>query len=66
MQQALTAPSDSAAASLWHQADMEAMSQAAVMPLEDPNYASIHGSQVHNCVFIGPWQGCDMANVWLS
>jgi peptide/nickel transport system substrate-binding protein len=66
MTEALAAPSDSAAASLWHQADVEAMSQAAVMPLEDPNYASLHGSQVHNCVFIGPWQGCDMANVWLS
>jgi peptide/nickel transport system substrate-binding protein len=66
MQDALAAPNPSAAASAWHQADMEAMTQAAVMPLESPNWASIHGSQVHNCVIIGQFQGCNMANVWLS
>jgi peptide/nickel transport system substrate-binding protein len=64
--QALAAPNDGAATPLWHQADMEAMSQAAVMPLEAPNEPSIHGTQVHNCVFIGAIQNCDMANVWLS
>jgi peptide/nickel transport system substrate-binding protein len=63
---ALAATSNSAATSLWHQADMESMSQAAVMPLEAPNVATIHGSQVHNAVFIGPIQGVNMANVWLS
>jgi hypothetical protein len=36
------------------------------MPLESPNWASIHGSQVHNCVIVGQFQGCNMANVWLS
>ncbi len=63
---ALAAPSVSAATSLWHQADEEAMAQAAVYPLESPNRPTIHGSQVHNCVFIGAIQGCDLANVWLS
>jgi peptide/nickel transport system substrate-binding protein len=66
MQDALAATSASAAASAWHNADMEAMTQAAVMPLEAPNWASIQGSQVHNCVIIGQFQGCNMANVWLS
>ncbi len=45
---------------------MEAMAQAAVMPLEAPNEPTIHGSQVHNCVYIGAIQGCNLANVWLS
>lgn len=66
IQQALTAPSDSAAASIWHQADMEAMTQAAVYPITNPNEASIRGSQVHNCVYLQPFQGCNYSNVWLS
>jgi peptide/nickel transport system substrate-binding protein len=66
VQQALSAPSDAAATPLWHQADEEVMRQMAVYPLEAPNEPSIHNSLVHNCVFIGAWQGCDMANVWLS
>jgi peptide/nickel transport system substrate-binding protein len=66
MQEALAAPSDSAAAALWHQADVEAMTQAAVYPIEDPNLPTVHGSQVHNCVYIGAWQNCDFANIWLS
>ena len=64
--QALAATSDSAATTAWHQADEEAMAQAAVMPLEDPNEPSIHGSQVHNCIFIGAIQNCDLSNIWLS
>ncbi len=66
MTQAVDATSVSDATSLWHQADVEAMAQAAVMPLEAPNEPTIHGSQVHNCVYIGAIQGCDYANVWLS
>jgi len=66
MQEALTAPSVAAASALWHQADVEAMSQAAVYPIADPNLASIHGSQVHNCIVIGAIQNCDLANVWLT
>lgn len=64
--QALSATSDSAAAALWHQADVEAMSQAALYPIADPNEATLHGSRVHNCIYIGPIQNCDLANIWLS
>jgi peptide/nickel transport system substrate-binding protein len=64
--EALSAPNDAAATPFWHQADMEAMSQAAVMPLESPNEPTVHGTQVHNCIFIGAIQNCDLANVWLS
>ena len=64
--QALAAPSDSAAATLWHQADMEAMSQAALFPISDPNEANLQGSQTHNCVYIAYLQNCNLANVWVT
>lgn len=64
--QALAASSESVAASLWHQADAEVMSQAAVYPIADTNEATIHSSKVHNCVFIAAVRNCDLANVWLS
>ena len=44
--------STSQAAHLWHQADVEVMSQAAIFPITDPNRAQIHGSQVHNCIYM--------------
>ena len=64
--QALSASSESAAISLWQQADKETMQQAAIYPISDPNEASISGSQVHNCIQIQPLQNCNLANVWLS
>ena len=66
IQAALAAPDDASASKLWHEADVEAMAQAAVYPIEAPNEPSLHGSQVHNCIFIGPIQNCALANVWLS
>lgn len=63
--EALAAPADSAA-SLWHQADVEAMSQAPIYPIAQPNEAFLEGSQVHNCVIVQPFQNCNLANVWLS
>ncbi len=65
-QQAMSAISESQAASLWHQADVEVMSQAAVYPIADTNEATIHSSTVHHCVFIAAVRNCDLANVWLS
>jgi peptide/nickel transport system substrate-binding protein len=66
MQQALAAPDEKSADGLWHQLDVEAMAQAALYPVSNPNEATIHGSQVHNCIYIGPLQNCDLANVWLD
>jgi peptide/nickel transport system substrate-binding protein len=65
-QQALAAPSENAADGIWHQADMEVMQQAGLYPIANPNEPTIHGSQVHNCIYIGPIQNCDLANVWLD
>jgi len=64
--QALAAPTDAAAASLWQQADAQVMKDAAIYPVYDPNEGSIAGSQVHNCIDIQPLQNCNLANVWLS
>ena len=66
VQQALTAPNDNAAGPLWHQADMEAMQQAAWFPTYIENYAKVQGTQVHNCIIAPNLESCDMANVWLS
>jgi peptide/nickel transport system substrate-binding protein len=66
MTQALAATSATQAANLWHQADVEAMAQAALYPVSDPNAGTVQGSQVHNCVYIGAVQNCNMANIWLS
>jgi peptide/nickel transport system substrate-binding protein len=64
--QALTAPTAAAASTLWHQADVEVMAQAALFPIADPNEPDLHGTQVHNCVYVAVWQNCDPTNIWLS
>jgi ABC-type oligopeptide transport system substrate-binding subunit len=64
--QALAATSVTQASILWHQADREVMSQAAIFPIADPNEPLVHGSQVHNCFDIAAIQECDPTNVWLS
>jgi len=64
--QALAAPSESAAIPLWQKADTQVMKQAFIFPVYNPNEPSIAGSQVHNCVYIQPLQNCNLANVWLS
>jgi peptide/nickel transport system substrate-binding protein len=64
--QANTAATSSDAASLWAKADQEVMSQAAIYPITQPNRAQVHGSQVHNCVYVPQYSNCDPTNVWLS
>ena len=63
---ALSAPDTVSAGRLWHQADEETMGQAAIFPIADPNEALLHGSQVHNCIYVAAIQNCDPTNVWLS
>jgi peptide/nickel transport system substrate-binding protein len=64
--QANEATTSSQAATLWHQADVEVMAQAAIYPIVDPNRPQVHGMQVHNCVYIPQYSNCDPTNVWLS
>jgi peptide/nickel transport system substrate-binding protein len=54
------------AAVLWHKADVEVMSQAAIFPITAPNRAQIHGTQVHNCIYVAYIDNCDPANVWVT
>lgn len=64
--QALVAPEPVRAAKIWHDADVQVMTDAAIYPITDPNYALLHGSQVHNCVYVAAIENCDPTNVWLS
>jgi peptide/nickel transport system substrate-binding protein len=63
---ALSATTASAAATSWHQADVEVMSQAAIFPITQPNEPQIHGTQVHNCIYVAAIQNCDPTNIWLT
>jgi peptide/nickel transport system substrate-binding protein len=63
---AVKATSSSASAAAWHKADMEVMAQAAIFPVSAPNRVQIHGSQVHNCIYVAYIDNCDPTNVWLS
>ncbi len=64
--QANSAATPEAAAVLWHKADVEVMTQAAIFPITSPNRVQIHGSRVHNCVYSAVWDNCDPTNIWLS
>jgi len=70
--QALRAPAEAAAAPLWHQADMDVMKDAAIVPVLDayiPQYAS---SRVHSATGFGTANfnvnltGPDLTNIWLN
>ena len=63
---ALKAPTEAAAATLWHQADIETMKNAAIFPITAPNQAEIHGSQVHHSIYMAVYEQSDPTNVWLS
>ena len=63
---ALKAPTVAAAGALWHQADIETMKDAAIFPITAPNQPEIHGSQVHNAIYMAIYEQSDPTNVWLS
>ena len=64
--QALSATSTSDAAKLWHQADVETMTQAAIYPITNANLPLIRGSQTHNAIYVPAIEQIDPTNVWLS
>jgi peptide/nickel transport system substrate-binding protein len=55
-----------AAAKLWHQADMQIMKDAAIVPFKTDKTAIYHASRVHNAVFLPFSQNYDITNVWLK
>jgi len=68
---ALKAPSPSAAASLWHQANTDVMNDAAVVPLVSSQIAQYASNRVHSATagtanFSTLIQGWDFTNIWLN
>lgn len=63
---ALGATSSSSADSFWHEADVQAMEDAAIVPIDVHKHAVYHSSNVHNW-FIDPYSRVgDVTDVWLS
>ena len=63
---ALTATSLSAAAAFWHEADMQVMSDAVIVPFTNQNTPGYHSSRVHNAVWSWLNQLYDPTQLWLS
>ncbi len=65
--QALKAPTAAAAGPIWHQADVQIMKDAPVVPLTNPKQANfVNASRVHNFIFWDNFQDGDPTQVWLS
>jgi peptide/nickel transport system substrate-binding protein len=62
----LTATSSSQASTVWSEADLQVMKDAAIFPINSPSFATYYPTQVHNAVFVPNIQGIDPTNVWLS
>jgi len=63
---ALAAPDQNTAATYWHQADMQIMKDAAIVPLQTQKTALYRSSRVQNAVFLPFSQAYDITQVWLS
>jgi peptide/nickel transport system substrate-binding protein len=64
--QAMTAPDQATAESLWHQADQQVMKDAAIVPFETQNVALFRSTRVHNAIFELFSQSYDITEIWLS
>ena len=64
--QAESAKTQSAAASIWHQTDVQIMKDAPFIPFMTQLNDIYHSSRVHNAIFL-PWTAAyDVTQVWLS
>jgi peptide/nickel transport system substrate-binding protein len=63
---ALTATSLSAAATFWHEADMQVMSDAVIVPFTNQNTPAYHSSRVQDAVWSWTNQLYDPTQLWLS
>ena len=63
---ALSAPDQNTAATSWHQADVQIMSDAAIVPLQTQKTALFRSTRVHNAIFLPFSQAYDLTQVWLS
>ena len=63
---ALATQDQQAAAALWHQADVQIMRDAAIIPIETQKLPLFHSSRVQNAIYSPFSQNFDVTNVWLS
>lgn len=63
---ALAAPDQNTAATYWHQADMQIMKDAAIVPLQTQKTALFRSSRVQNAIFLPFSQNYDITQIWLS
>ncbi len=63
---ALTATSLSAAAAFWHQADMQVMQDAVIVPFTNQNTPGYHSTRVKNAIWYWTDQLYDPTQLWLS
>jgi ABC-type transport system substrate-binding protein len=64
--QAESATSVSAAATLWHQADLQVMKDAAFVPFLTQLTPLFHSTRVHNALFVPFSEGYDYTQMWIS
>jgi peptide/nickel transport system substrate-binding protein len=63
---ALTATNTSEAANFWHQADMQIMKDAVIVPFENQNTPVYHSTRVKNAIWNWSYQLYDPTQLWLS
>ena len=63
---ALAAKSQSQAASYWHQADVQIMKDAAIVPVLNQQDPIFHSARMQNAAFFPFSQNFDIVNVWLK
>ena len=63
---ALTTTSQSAAATDWHQADMQVMKDAVIVPFTNQNTPAYHSTRVKNAIWNWTFQLYDPTQLWLS
>lgn len=63
---ALSAADQNTAATYWHQADMQIMADAAIVPFQTQKTALFRSTRVHNAIFLPFSQAYDITQVWLS
>jgi len=64
--QAESATTIGAAASAWHQADMQIMKDAPFIPFQTQLTPLFHSSRVHNAIFLPFSEQYDITSIWLS
>ncbi|WP_051944283.1 ABC transporter substrate-binding protein [Streptacidiphilus rugosus] len=64
--QALAAPDATAAAPIWHKADQQLMSIAAIIPFQSQSDPVFRSDRVHNAIFESFSQSYDVTEAWLT